>query len=66
MHKFNIVWGVICLVFSIGATLFIAVAGKEPVFYGLALLPFVVGANSLHIGLKEKKEIEANAAAGAK
>lgn len=66
MHKFNIVWGVICLAFSIGAALFIAFAGKEPVFYALAVLPFVVGANALHLGLKEKKEIAAKAATGAK
>lgn len=58
MHKFNIIWGGALLVFSIGAMIFVAASGKPPVFYGLALLPFVFGGNSLHIGLKEKRRLE--------
>jgi len=58
MHRFNIIWGSALLVFSIGASIFIAAAGKPAVFYGLALLPFVIGANSLHVGLKEKRRLE--------
>ena len=58
MHKFNIIWGGALLIFAIGASIFIAAAGQPPIFYGLALLPFVFGANSLHIGLKEKKRLE--------
>jgi len=58
MHKFNIIWGSALLIFSIAASIFIAAAGKPVVFYGLALLPFVIGANSLHVGLKEKRRLE--------
>ena len=61
MHKFNIIWGGALLAFSAGAFLFIVAAGKPAVFYGLVLLPFVFGANSLHIGLKEKRQLESSA-----
>ena len=58
MHKFNIIWGSALLIFAVGASIFIAAADQPPVFFGLALLPFVFGANSLHVGLKEKKRLE--------
>jgi len=58
MHKFNIIWGSALLVFAVGASIFIAATGQPPVAFGLALLPFVLGANSLHVGLKEKKRLE--------
>lgn len=46
------------LVLSIAATIVIAAVGKPAVFYGLALLPFVFNANSLHVGLKDKRRLE--------
>ncbi len=56
MHKFNVIWGSALLVFAVAASVFIAATEQPPVFYALSLVPFVFGANSLQIGLRELNE----------
>lgn len=56
MHKFNVIWGSVLLVFAVAASVFIAATEQPPVFYALSLVPFVFGANSLQIGLRELNE----------
>ena len=52
MHKFSVIWGSSLLLFSVAASVFIAATNQPPVFYALSLVPFVIGINSLQIGLR--------------
>lgn len=56
MHNFSVLWGGALLVFAVAAAVFIAATDQPPVFYALSLVPFVFGANSLQIGLRELNE----------
>lgn len=56
MHRFNVIWGSALLVFAVAASVFIAATNQPPVYYVLSMVPFVIGANSLQIGLRELNE----------
>lgn len=56
MHKFSVIWGSALLVFAVAASVFIGATNQPPVYYALSLVPFVIGANSLQIGLRALNE----------
>ncbi len=53
MHNFNVIWGSALLLFAVAASVFIAATNQPPLYYALSLVPFVFGANSLQIGLRD-------------